>query len=399
MGTESTQKNAFKRLLTISSLTKLADLLVSPKTTLPFVLTSAGAPGWIISALVPVKESGSLIPQWLLKKYVSRHFENRTLLWRIGDLIQGAGVLLMVALMLLLEGSVMAYSILAVLMIVAFGRSICSLTMKDIQAETVKKGYRGRLIGLASSISGGLTLASAAIFIWTDYSLTLELAYALLAIGGVLFLVAIIFSVALEVKYQVKEDPEFRSNHFCTVIKSEKNLRQLIISRVLLLHASLIIPFVVAASTRSSENSQLAYFIGISAFASLVSSYIWGKMADRGAVFTLQVAAAICLGAALAVGFGVGAWGPNINLLLFFVLTMGYAGIRTGRKTYLLDITRQSNRTGYVAAANTVVGVSLLSLGALYALFFSFLQDKIIFIMSGLILLGLLHTFMLEKEK
>lgn len=388
----------FVLLLIISSLTKLADLLVSAKTTLPYVLTSVGAPLWLISLLVPIRESGSLIPQWILKKHVAYRFNNRTRLWRIGAVIQGVGTLLMVAAMAILSKQYLAYSVLMLLMLVSFGRAICSLTMKDIQAESVQKGRRGKLVGLASSISGMLTLLAALVFLVSQQPLTQNLSYGLLIFGSACFMLAFFISMPLQICYNADLPNDSAYNNFFLLIKTEQNLKHLILSRVLLLHCALIIPFIVASSTGQSS-SKLPYFIGLSAFASLISSYMWGMMADKGAVPTIRLAAGVCLFSALAFGLQIGAELAHLDLLLFFLLTVGHAGIRTGRKTYLLDITEQSNRTGYVAAANTVVGVCLLILGAIYAMLYSLLAQQIILLMTAFIFVGLLHTYILKKEK
>lgn len=388
----------FILLLAISSLTKLADLLVSAKTTLPYILSAIGAPLWTISLLVPIKESGSLIPQWLLKKHVAYRFNNRTRLWRIGTVVQGIGILMMVVFMIILSNQYLAYSVLVLLMVISFGRAICSLTIKDIQAESIEKGRRGKLVGAAASISGMLTLVSALTFLLTQQTLTQTLSYGLLVIGSICFILTFFVSLPLQVCYDASKSTDSAYDDLFLLLKTENNLKHLILSRVLLLHASLIIPFIVISSSGQSS-SKLPYFIGLSAFASLISSYIWGVMADKGAVRTIRLAAGICLIAALAFGFQLGAGLEYLDLVLFFILTLGHAGITTGRQTYLLDITEQSNRTGYVAAANTVVGVCLLSLGAIYAMLYSLLAQQIILLMTTFIFVGLVHTYILKKEK
>jgi len=44
---------------------------------------------------------------------------------------------------------------------------------------------------------------------------------------------------------------------------------------------------------------------------------------------------------------------------------MAHAGVRVGRKTYIVDIAKGNDRTDYVAIANTTIGVLLLIAGAL----------------------------------
>lgn len=50
-------------------------------------------------------------------------------------------------------------------------------------------------------------------------------------------------------------------------------------------------------------------------------------------------------------------------LALFFLLNIGYAGVRIGRETYIVDISGDEKRTDYVSASNSVITVMVLILG------------------------------------
>ena len=52
----------FFRQLVAQTLTKAGDRIANPKTTLPWLLQSIGAPGFLNGLLVPLRESGSLLP-------------------------------------------------------------------------------------------------------------------------------------------------------------------------------------------------------------------------------------------------------------------------------------------------------------------------------------------------
>ncbi|MGK0529052.1 MAG: hypothetical protein ACI8R0_002649, partial [Alteromonadales bacterium] len=83
-----------KLLITGLSLNKLADLLISAKTTLTALLISIGAPVWMIGWLVPIRESGALLPQVLISIYLRKHTQ-RHLVWRVGMLTQTLSVFCM----------------------------------------------------------------------------------------------------------------------------------------------------------------------------------------------------------------------------------------------------------------------------------------------------------------
>lgn len=52
--------------ITTQFLTKLGDAIANPKTVLAWLLTALSAPGIFVAFLVPIRESGSLIPQLLI---------------------------------------------------------------------------------------------------------------------------------------------------------------------------------------------------------------------------------------------------------------------------------------------------------------------------------------------
>jgi hypothetical protein len=70
----------------------------------------------------------------------------------------------------------------------------------------------------------------------------------------------------------------------------------------------------------------------------------------------------------------------------FFFLGIAHAGVRAGRKTYLVDLAGGVKRTDYVAVSNTLIGLVLLLVGGVTSLLSGLAPEEIIF---GLSLLGL----------
>ena len=81
----------FFRQLGAMALTKLGDALASPKTTLAWTLGALGAPAWMVGLLVPVRESGSMLPQLFIAARV-RALPRRKPVWLLGALLQAAAV-------------------------------------------------------------------------------------------------------------------------------------------------------------------------------------------------------------------------------------------------------------------------------------------------------------------
>lgn len=392
------KRRTFTQLISIATFGKLADLLISAKTTLPWLLASLGAPIWIISMLVPIRESGSLIPQWPLKQRV-RHIENRLVIWRWGIVIQAGAVCFMLACALLTEALVAGLLILFCLLLLSLGRSLSSLSMKDIQGLNVEKGQRGKLVGIASTMSGLLSLITAGLLILSPQDMSIRAIQLLITFSAFILFMSLILSIGLTANLVDSKKDSNDAQSLWKTINQQADLRRLIISRCLLLHAALIAPFFVSASATNSDFFQLPYFIIASALASFLSSYLWGKMADKSAIQTMFYATLICVLASVIFYFTTSIDNWWVDVFLFFVLNLGYEGIRIGRKTYMLDIAQGSQRTLYVAAANSMVGYVLLILGGLYALLYIVMGEHMLIVMTFFMAMGLAHTLKMKDEK
>jgi hypothetical protein len=157
-----------------------------------------------------------------------------------------------------------------------------------------------------------------------------------------------------------------------------------------LLCSALSAPFFVLLAQRSASNSRmLGAFLLASSLASSLSAAVWGWMADASSRNVMIRGSAIA--AVTCLGMGGAAFlladSPTLTWLIpvaYLVLSVAHAGIRIGRKTYLVDMAGGTKRTDYVAVSNTVIGVLLLVTGGLSAL------ASLLSIEAVLVLLGLM---------
>ena len=128
----------------------------------------------------------------------------------------------------------------------------------------------------------------------------------------------------------------------------------------------------LVAQAQASLPLLLGSFVLASSLASAVSATVWGYMADTSSRNVMVrgggLAALVCLLAG-----GLAAWGPQTDWLhwlyplAFFVLAIAHAGVRIGRKTYMVDMAGGNKRTDYTAVSNTVIGFLLLAVGGISA--------------------------------
>lgn len=380
-----------KLLIAGLSLNKLADLLISAKTTLTALLVSVGAPVWMIGWLVPIRESGALLPQVLISICLRKHAQ-RHIVWRIGMITQVFSVVGMLLSVILFSGFIAGILILASLVLLSLGRSACSLTVKDMEADVAKKGERGNLIGVASTVSGVVTLVIAIPLVIYDGALTSNILLVVLCASMLAFILTLICVWPIKTRVEVENSSE---NTFS--INFDTTIYKFIFVRGLFVHSALVAPYFMI-ERNGDVKELLPIYIGAEATAALLSSIIWGKIADKSAKLTLRLSGLLALGACVGLLF----WQTSsivTSALLFFVLSVAHAGVRTGRKTYSLDVKEGHDRTELVGFSNTAIGIILLAFGALYAALAPALSFSVVYIMAGMLLLAVATTVILPDEK
>ncbi|MDX1818199.1 MAG: MFS transporter [Marinobacter sp.] len=394
----------FFLILASNVLTKLGDLLISPKTVLAWLMSAVGAPA-LVAWLVPIRESGSMVPQmviaaWVRKKAIRKWF------WTLGSFGQAASVVAMAASVWFLDGYSAGGGLIAALVVFSLARGFCSVSMKDVQGKCIPKTRRGRLSGLATTVGGTATVVMTALLFWnrgepslTFYATLLLLAAVLWVIAGFLF--ANVEEYAGETGGGANAMTEaIRS---LSLLRDDAPFRHFVITRALLLCSALASPyFVVLAQRESDIGWMLGVFLLASSLASSLSASFWGWAADtssrRVMIRGAAMASAVCLG----VGFTALVAGPEMGSVwfypvAFFVLSIAHAGVRLGRKTYLVDMAGGNKRTDYTAVSNTVIGVLLLVTGGITAWISTLSEVAVILVLGLMGLAGLISALRLKE--
>ena len=382
--------------LASNSLTKLGDALANPKTVLAWVMGAVGAPTALVAWLVPLRESGALLPQLALGAVVRRRPRRRPI-WLLGSLLQAAAVLGCAVAAASLSGVAAGVAILGCVAVFALARALTSLASKDLLGKTIPRGRRGRLDGYAAAVSGVLSLGVGVWFTVGESGARSPLFYAgLLAAGALSWLLASALFLALV------ESPGATAGgkngwreawQRLDLLRDDREFRRFVVTRSLLLCSALTAPFyvVLARQHGGGDISLLGSFMVAGGLASSLSAPVWGRLSDRSSRRVMIVAALLTAALGLVV-FGVVRWLPGTIAngwtfsVAFFVLGIAHAGVRAGRKTYLVDLAGGVKRTDYVAVSNTLIGFVLLAVGALTSAL-SFLAPEELIL--GLSVLGL----------
>ncbi len=394
----------FFLILFSNVLTKLGDLLISPKTVLAWLMSAVGAPA-LVAWLVPIRESGSMVPQMVIGAWVRRKAV-RKWFWTFGSFGQAVSVMAMAASVWFFEGYAAGGGIVAALVVFSLSRGFCSVSMKDVQGKCIPKTRRGRLSGLASTLGGSATVILTALLFWDRGDPTIGFYTLLLLLAASMWIIAGFLFAGVE-EYAGETDgggnalaEAFKS---LSLLRTDTLFRNFVITRALLLCSALASPyFVVLAQKESDIGWMLGVFLLASSLASSLSASFWGWAADtssrRVMIRGAAMASSICVGVGcLAIVFGPGFGGAWFYPIAFFILSIAHAGVRLGRKTYLVDMAGGNKRTDYTAVSNTVIGILLLATGGLTAAI-SLISNVAVIIVLGLMgFAGMISALRLDE--
>ena len=365
------QPGNFMRHVVALGLTKTGDGLLDPKLVLSWLLTSLGAPAFIIGLLVPVREAGALLPQLVIAPTI-RAQPIRKWVWAFGSLVQGLCVMGMAFVAMTMDGATAGWAILGLLAILAIARSACSASYKDVLGKTISKSTRGTATGTAGTIAATVVLAFGIILSIGILDLSVANITWVLVISGTCWIVASGVFVTLTEEPGATDGGGNALKHAISqfsYLRTDPQLGRFITTRALLIATALAPPYFLTAvgSQHGNALGELGPFVLASGLAAMVSSYVWGRLSDKSSRKVLMLSGLLG-GVALGIDSALVVVVPEQDEVIplaaiLFVLVIAYQGVRLGRATHVVDMADEDTRATYTALSNTIVGVLLLVAG------------------------------------
>lgn len=345
---------------------KLADGLIDPKLVLSWLLTHLGAGAFWVGLLVPVREAGALMPQLLVTPVISRA-KLRKYFWAGGAVVQGASAAGIALVGLTQEGAVAGALIIALLALLAVARSVCSASYKDVLGKTVGNSRRGTAMGLASS-TGSVGVILFALVLMSGFGDRYIIVIAAIFLAAACWLASGAVFFRLDEAQSEPAETDLKRASF-GLLRQQPQLRRFILTRSLLIGTALAPPYLVLLDSASGLG-ELGALVLASALASLLSSFVWGRLSDKSSRLVLILAG--CGGGGVMVATVVlhlAGWtaAPLVLPVALFGLMIAHHGVRQGRNTQLVDMADPDQRTAYTALSNTIVGLVLIGGGAVFA--------------------------------
>ena len=369
------QPQNFMRHLWASLGNKLADELSSARLVLPWLMGVIGAPIWMVGLLVPIRESGALLPQVFVAGYI-RLKPQRKWVWVVGGLFQALSALVLALLALMGSGTLGGTLVLVTLVALSLARGLSSIATKDVMGKTIAKKRRGTLMGWSGSVAGAATLLAGGV-------LTLfEDRPGQFALAILLGIAALGWALNAFCAARIQETPgaiDGGENAWdslklgMSLLKEDRTFLHFNLARAMLLSSALALPYIALLGQQQSGSQLvgLGLLVVVSGLAGMLAAPLWGKRSDvssRRVMRDAAIGTLICclLGALLA--WLPANWTTQIwpYALIYGLLVIIHHGVRLGRKTYLVDMASQDNRALYVALSNTLTGVLMLIVGGIF---------------------------------
>jgi len=389
--------------------TRLADQVAGPAVVLPWLLGALGAPAFLVGLLMPVKQTGKLLPQLAISGWM-RRFSLRKGFWYWSGLIQALCLLFMIpaAGFLPPEGAAIAVVVLLGLFSVAGGMG--TVAFQDVTGKTIPRGRRGHLIANRFALGGLLTVVAGLIltrFIGEDQAVYVY--FGLIALGAVLWLLS---SLAVAGMRELPGDAEPHPRRFTQEVRSGlswfkriRAFRWFILMRAGLLGVEIATPFYILHSQQmlDKEPGNLGLFILAVGIAHIIGSLFWGKIADFSSRATLISGALLGL-AAGGLTLITGLISPDsLNvawyMAIFALLGLGESAANIGRKTWLVDAAPPTERPTWVAFSNTAIGAVTLAAGGLGVIADLVSLDAMVLTLMALTVLGLVAALLLPPPE
>ncbi|MDK4238922.1 MFS transporter [Corynebacterium propinquum] len=374
------QQSNGRHIAIANALQNIGDQTASAKTVLPWLFTAAGVPAAFSGLLVPVRESLAMLPQAALRGWVTSQ-GSRKRIWLLGSLGQALCAALMAIAALVLTGTSLGVAIVALLACLAIFRSLCSLSGKDVLGRAVSKGQRGAVTGTATTLSGIVTIAVGGVLLFVPSPIPVWVGAVLIGIGALGWCVAALSFARVDENLSTRPAKNAAQSALPSttlpwysdtwqLLPNDAHFRQFVIVRSLLLVSSFSTAFIVTLSARNDSSfADLGAFVFVSGLSALLAGRISGIWSDRSSKTVMSVAAGtaslvllLLVASSLTLPPG---WNSVLFPLGFFLVSLSHAAIRVARSTYLVDMAENDQRTRYTGAANTLMGVILLGVGAL----------------------------------
>ena len=287
--------------------------------------------------------------------------------------------------------------------IFSFSAGFGAVYFQEMLGKSFTKEYRGKVLAGRQFASGfaGILSGSVTAYFLTNFDKPESFAYLFMSSG---LIMAFSFSLMFFFKENVKTNVSQKENKFgqfiknsTVLLKTDRNLRLQIISRLIAYGFWFIFPFIIlnAKERIGISGKEVGFIVSLQMGGAMISNLLWGKLSSTGRnrlivllSFSIMIA---------AISLAVAADSIYYYYLIFFIGGAAIDGFRLAFSNLILIIAPEDKRPVYVAVQNNIT-----SLGMFFSIpggaLISWLGFEAVGMATvGLLIIGLIMSFSLKR--
>ena len=359
-----------------------AEALMSIDTVLPWFVEQLGGSNFLIGLVGPMRDAGWFLPQL----FVSHHLQREPLkmpLYRRAAAIRSVAWFIWTAATFVLAANYPALLLVffAAYAVNALASGFAGLPFMDIVAKTIpaeRRGsyfggrlFTGSILGLVASVIVGVVLSAQNT---QPFPINVGTLFVLSWVAAVLGLAA--FAQIKEPPGDVRDDGYTFTAHMQRAVRlprQNKNLRYLLIARVVILLSYVAAPFysIYSINVLGAPVSIIGVYMGVRTVVALLINPVWSRLSDRrGNKIVMRLAVAVGV---IMIAWAVFVPGLAHSLkvpadVIAYALVPVYAlmgmyetGVGIGAVNLTLEVAPPNDRAIYIGLTNTILGIAYLS--------------------------------------
>jgi hypothetical protein len=386
---EALEGRNYKAMLGLGTSYGSASQLADPKTVLPFLYVSFGAPAFFVGLLYPLVQAAGMITQLIGAPVFGSPARSRQH-QMLSFFLMGSTLATLGLFAPRLPGVMLVLLFLVAALFIGGGRAINTLAWSNLMRRIFSDDRRNALLYAQSGLAGFLTVPIALLLhAGIHFQSAIEKHMMLLWVGATIMLFSgiLLFLVREPADAPTRAEPkappreptaapsfiEKVRTHYLDTLRAAW-FRDFVLARLLLLSVELAPPFyaIHAATFHKNTGGSLNTFVAATGIAYFVGAPLWRR---AGRVSDGKV---LVLGALL--GAGAGFWAmaieyiPSIRdpltyAIVFFLIAFANIGVSNARTSFLLKhapADRQSYFVGLSSTTTTALGIVVaLGFGAM----------------------------------
>lgn len=369
------------------ALFNLAETLMDPSTILAMFIRLLGGSPLLIGLLFPIRDGLWFLPQLWVSSFIQSWPRKLPLYTAMGVVRAVAWGLIAVLVWLVRDPGVLLASFFVLYLVLRLAAGFSGLSFMDVVAKTVPPRRRGQYFGWRNLTGGMLSLGVGplvAVLLGEAGLLDFPHNFGLLLVASFVLGTVGMFTFSFVVEPPEHPQPAVtlgtQLRRAGDLVGKQGDYRRFVALRVVLLFGGSALAFFEGYASESAglPPETIGVYLTASALAGVLVNPLWGRLSERyGNRLVLRLATVIGALGLLFVpltgwlrshaGLGL-ELGVALFALAFALARVHVAGTDVAAGPLLLDMAPAGQRSLYIGATNTVLGIALLSTSASGAL-------------------------------